>query len=189
MPVHLSDTDSRSEQLAALTAPDAASGRTVLDGAFSVLDALARADDGLGLTALARASGLAKTSAHRLTEQLVALGAVECERLAGNCAPTSARRIVDSLSGGLAGGASSSIRSPPDPLQESTFRHCDVSMVASPSKRGRVFGRLDDGSCGAAAADVGPTRHGSTRLQVRGETMRPRNSRGRAVVPESHWRA
>jgi DNA-binding IclR family transcriptional regulator len=77
MSVRLSDTDSQSEQLAALTSPDAASGRTVLDGAFSVLDALAHTDEGLGLTALARASGLAKTSAHRLAEQLVALGAVE----------------------------------------------------------------------------------------------------------------
>ena len=77
MSVHLSDTGSHSEQLATLTAPDEASRRTVLDGAFSVLDALADADDGLGLTALARASGLAKTSAHRLAEQLVALGAVE----------------------------------------------------------------------------------------------------------------
>jgi DNA-binding IclR family transcriptional regulator len=56
---------------------DAASGRRVLDGAFAVLDALAHADDGLGLTALANASGLAKTSAHRLAEQLVALGAVQ----------------------------------------------------------------------------------------------------------------
>src|SRR3984885_1090035 len=52
-------------------------GRGVLDGAFAVLDALAYADNGLGLTALARVSGLAKTSAHRLAEQLVALGAVE----------------------------------------------------------------------------------------------------------------
>jgi DNA-binding IclR family transcriptional regulator len=77
MSVHLSDTGSQPEQLAALTSPDAASSRTVLDGAFSVLNALARADEGLGLTALARASGLAKTSAHRLAEQLVALGAVE----------------------------------------------------------------------------------------------------------------
>lgn len=50
----------------------------VLDGAFAVLGALAHADDGLGLTALARASGLAKTSTHRLAEQLVALGAVQC---------------------------------------------------------------------------------------------------------------
>ena len=56
----------------------AAAGRGVLDGAFAVLDALARADEGLGLTALARASGLAKTSVHRLAEQLVTLGAVQC---------------------------------------------------------------------------------------------------------------
>jgi DNA-binding IclR family transcriptional regulator len=77
MSVHLSDTGSRSEQLATLTPPNAASGRTVLDGAFAVLGALAHADEGLGLTALAHASGLAKSSAHRLAEQLVALGAVE----------------------------------------------------------------------------------------------------------------
>lgn len=50
----------------------------MLDGAFAVLDALAHADDGLGLTALARASGLAKTSTYRLAEQLVSLGAVQC---------------------------------------------------------------------------------------------------------------
>ena len=53
-------------------------GRGVLDGAFAVLDALAYADNGLGLTALARVSGLAKSSAHRLAEQLVTLGAVQC---------------------------------------------------------------------------------------------------------------
>jgi DNA-binding IclR family transcriptional regulator len=58
--------------------PAAMAGRGVLVGAFAVLDALARADDGLGLTALARASGLAKTSAYRLAEQLVTLGAVQC---------------------------------------------------------------------------------------------------------------
>ena len=50
----------------------------MLDGAFAVLDALAHVDDGLGLTALARATGLAKTSTHRLAEQLVAIGAVQC---------------------------------------------------------------------------------------------------------------
>jgi DNA-binding IclR family transcriptional regulator len=50
----------------------------VLVGAFAVLDALAHADDGLGLTALAHASGLAKTSTYRLAQQLVALGAVQC---------------------------------------------------------------------------------------------------------------
>jgi DNA-binding IclR family transcriptional regulator len=54
-----------------------AGSRGVLDGAFAVLDALAHADDGLGLTALARASGLAKSSAHRFAEKLVTLGAVQ----------------------------------------------------------------------------------------------------------------
>jgi DNA-binding IclR family transcriptional regulator len=71
------DTGGKPEQLATLIPPDTMGGRRVLDGAFSVLDALAHADEGLGLTALARASGLAKTSAHRLAEQLVTLGAVE----------------------------------------------------------------------------------------------------------------
>jgi DNA-binding IclR family transcriptional regulator len=57
--------------------PAACTGRGVLDGAFAVLEALADTDDGLGLSALAKASGLAKTSAYRLAEQLVALGAVQ----------------------------------------------------------------------------------------------------------------
>jgi DNA-binding IclR family transcriptional regulator len=61
---------------ATLMPPDAA-GRGVLDGAFALLDALACAEEGLGLTDLARVSGLAKTSAHRLAEQLVTLGAVQ----------------------------------------------------------------------------------------------------------------
>jgi len=56
----------------------AATGRAVLDGSFAVLDALAYAGEGLGLTALARRSGLPKSTAHRLAEQLVALGAVQC---------------------------------------------------------------------------------------------------------------
>jgi DNA-binding IclR family transcriptional regulator len=51
--------------------------RGVLDGAFGVLDALADAEEGLGLTALARAAGLAKTSTYRLAEQLADLGAVQ----------------------------------------------------------------------------------------------------------------
>jgi DNA-binding IclR family transcriptional regulator len=51
--------------------------RGVLDGAFAVLEVLANTQEGLGLTDLARASGLAKSSAHRLAEQLVALGAVQ----------------------------------------------------------------------------------------------------------------
>jgi DNA-binding IclR family transcriptional regulator len=54
-----------------------AAKRGVLDGAFAVLDALAHSHEGLGLTALARASGLAKTSVHRIAEQLVTLGAVQ----------------------------------------------------------------------------------------------------------------
>jgi len=63
-------------------APDSAirsapnSGRAVLDGAFAVLDALARADTGLGLSDLSRQSGLAKASTYRLAEQLAGLGAV-----------------------------------------------------------------------------------------------------------------
>jgi DNA-binding IclR family transcriptional regulator len=54
-----------------------AAGRTVLNGAFAVLESLAAADHGLGLTDLARTSGLAKSSAYRLAEQLVHLGAVQ----------------------------------------------------------------------------------------------------------------
>ena len=57
--------------------PSVCTGRGVLDGAFAVLEALADAEGGLGLTALAGACGLAKTSAYRLAEQLVALGAVQ----------------------------------------------------------------------------------------------------------------
>jgi IclR family transcriptional regulator, acetate operon repressor len=62
------------------TMPPAAAcaGRGVLDGAFAVLGALADTEYGLGLTALAGASGLAKTSAYRLAQQLVAVGAVQC---------------------------------------------------------------------------------------------------------------
>ena len=67
----------RSGQLGAPIPPGAAQ-RGVLDGAFAVLDALAHAEEGVGLTALARATGLAKTSTHRLAEQLVMLGAVQC---------------------------------------------------------------------------------------------------------------
>jgi len=72
----LADSTTTPAQLAALM-PVAAPGRGVLEGAFAVLEALAHADEGLGLTALARASGLAKTSAHRLAEQLITLGAVQ----------------------------------------------------------------------------------------------------------------
>lgn len=73
----VADTGAKPEQLAG-SIPPGAVRRGVLDGAFAVLDALACADEGLGLTELARVSGLAKTSAHRLAKQLVALGAVQC---------------------------------------------------------------------------------------------------------------
>lgn len=63
-------------QATLMSGPEA--GRGVLDGAFAVLDALAHADEGLGLTALAQASGLAKASTHRLAGQLLTLGAVQC---------------------------------------------------------------------------------------------------------------
>lgn len=56
--------------------PTPTSGRSVLEGAFAVLDALGRADGGLGLSDLSRESGLAKASAYRLAEQLVSLDAV-----------------------------------------------------------------------------------------------------------------
>jgi IclR family transcriptional regulator, acetate operon repressor len=72
------DTAPHAQRPAITPASDSCAGRGVLVGAFAVLDALARADDGLGLTALARASGLAKTSTYRLAQQLVALGAVQC---------------------------------------------------------------------------------------------------------------
>ena len=64
------DTGAESEQSQA-PIPPVAARRGVLDSAFAVLDALALADEDLGLTALARASDLA--SVHRLDEQLVAL--------------------------------------------------------------------------------------------------------------------
>jgi IclR family acetate operon transcriptional repressor len=51
-------------------------GRGVLEGAFSLLDAVERAGDA-GLTTLAADSGLPKTTAYRLLEQLAELGAVE----------------------------------------------------------------------------------------------------------------
>ncbi|NVK78952.1 helix-turn-helix domain-containing protein [Streptomyces morookaense] len=53
-----------------------APGRSVLDGAFALLEAVQEAQEA-GLTALAAAGGLPKTTAYRLLEQLVELGAVE----------------------------------------------------------------------------------------------------------------
>ncbi|MDX3457911.1 helix-turn-helix domain-containing protein [Streptomyces sp. ME02-8801-2C] len=54
-------------------------GRSVLEGAFALLEALERAGEA-GLTRLAAECGLPKTTAYRLLEQLVDLGAVERSR-------------------------------------------------------------------------------------------------------------
>ncbi|MFF8731202.1 IclR family transcriptional regulator [Streptomyces sp. NPDC015171] len=51
-------------------------GRGVLEGAFALLDSIEEAGEAR-LAALAAASGLPKSSAHRLLEQLILLGAVE----------------------------------------------------------------------------------------------------------------
>ncbi|MFX0575330.1 helix-turn-helix domain-containing protein [Nocardia nepalensis] len=52
-------------------------GRGVLDAGFQILDAISAAPEGCGLSQLARTTGLAKATAYRLAEQLVALGAVQ----------------------------------------------------------------------------------------------------------------
>lgn len=52
-------------------------GRGVLEGAFVLLDALARSENGIGLSSLARAADLPKATTYRLVQQLVELGAVE----------------------------------------------------------------------------------------------------------------
>ncbi|MFD4629068.1 IclR family transcriptional regulator [Streptomyces sp. NPDC058284] len=55
---------------------DIPAGRGVLEGAFLLLDELARTGDA-GLTDLAAGAGLPKATAHRLLDQLAAVGAVE----------------------------------------------------------------------------------------------------------------
>ncbi|MGK4591321.1 helix-turn-helix domain-containing protein [Amycolatopsis sp. w19] len=54
-------------------------GRSVLEGAFALLEVLAAADAGagLGLTEAAHRAGLPKSTAHRLLEQMCGIGAVE----------------------------------------------------------------------------------------------------------------
>ncbi|MCF3102239.1 helix-turn-helix domain-containing protein [Streptomyces roseoverticillatus] len=54
----------------------ASRGRGVLEGAFALLEAVEETGEA-GLTALAARSGLPKTTAHRLLEQLTELGVVE----------------------------------------------------------------------------------------------------------------
>ncbi|MDT3396576.1 IclR family transcriptional regulator [Streptomyces sp. B1866] len=58
------------------TAARPAAGRGVLEGAFTLLEAVKRTGEA-GLTTLSATSGLPKTTTHRLLEQLVALGALE----------------------------------------------------------------------------------------------------------------
>ncbi|MFD5325237.1 IclR family transcriptional regulator [Streptomyces sp. NPDC127092] len=56
----------------------ASRGRGVLEGAFALLEALRRhGDEAAGVTELAQACGVPKGTAHRLLDQLVAVGAVE----------------------------------------------------------------------------------------------------------------
>lgn len=73
--------ESESERVAGVYAPTApdGGGRSVLEGAFGLLDAVERAGQA-GLTRLASECGLPKTTAYRLLEQLVDLGAVERSR-------------------------------------------------------------------------------------------------------------
>lgn len=66
-------------------------GRRVLESAFTLLDVLSRAENGLGLTELARETGLPKTTAHRVAEQLVDIGAAQCIKHRYFVGPTIAR--------------------------------------------------------------------------------------------------
>jgi DNA-binding IclR family transcriptional regulator len=56
---------------------DRARGRGVLEGAFALLDVLGAMGNEVGLSELAKSSGLPKTTVHRLLDQLGELGAVE----------------------------------------------------------------------------------------------------------------
>lgn len=58
-------------------------GRGVLEGAFALLEAVESLEEA-GLTRLAEDSGLPKTTAHRLLEQLIDLGAVERANVRGH---------------------------------------------------------------------------------------------------------
>ncbi|XVQ85493.1 IclR family transcriptional regulator [Microbispora siamensis] len=52
-------------------------GRGVLEGAFHLLDVLAAAEEGAGLSELARDAGMPKATTYRLLRQLAGLGAVQ----------------------------------------------------------------------------------------------------------------
>jgi DNA-binding IclR family transcriptional regulator len=57
--------------------PAPSQGRGVLEGAFALLEALRLRGDEAGVTELAVACGVPKATAHRLLDQLAAVGAVE----------------------------------------------------------------------------------------------------------------
>jgi IclR family transcriptional regulator, acetate operon repressor len=63
--------------VASATATPVGYRRGVLEGAFTLLDVLSRAENGLGLTELARGTGLPKATVHRLAEQLINIGAAQ----------------------------------------------------------------------------------------------------------------
>ncbi|MFJ6894355.1 IclR family transcriptional regulator [Streptomyces hokutonensis] len=62
-----------------MTSSPGAAGRSVLEGAFGLLEAVERAGEA-GLSRLAAECALPKSTAHRLLEQLAELGAVERHR-------------------------------------------------------------------------------------------------------------
>jgi IclR family acetate operon transcriptional repressor len=72
--LRLADVDADADaEVDAARAP----GRSVLAGAFALLEVLAAAEAELGLTEVARRAGLPKSTAHRLLEQLCGMGAAE----------------------------------------------------------------------------------------------------------------
>jgi IclR family transcriptional regulator, acetate operon repressor len=66
-------------------------GRGVLESAFMLLDVLSRVENGLGLTELTRETGLPKSTAHRLAEKLVDIGAAQRVKQRYFVGPTIAR--------------------------------------------------------------------------------------------------
>ncbi|MFK0152021.1 IclR family transcriptional regulator [Streptomyces sp. NPDC090493] len=69
-------TTNAAPSAAAMPAAPGAAGRSVLEGAFGLLEAVERAGEA-GPTRLAAECGLPKSTAHRLLEQLAELGALE----------------------------------------------------------------------------------------------------------------
>lgn len=66
-------------------------GRGVLEGAFTLLEVLSRAENGLGLTELARETGLPKATVYRLAVQLINIGAAQRVKQRYFVGPTIAR--------------------------------------------------------------------------------------------------